>query len=295
MATATKAAALGAFLRFFDVAVFGEHATWAPTLAVLAAVTIVIGNVGALGQSSLKRMLGYSGVAQAGYMLGGVVVATRLGVDATVLYIAVYLGMNLAAFAVVGVVEREDRRGDHIASLGGLGSRQPWLAWSMTIAMLSLAGIPGTAGFIGKFQLIHALVNGHYLWLAIVLVVGSMISLGYYLRVVAAMWMGSYGPARAQVATVPEGALPPIAGGSQEADGGDVEEFGAGGSQEADGGDVPEPAPVEHQRGPSWLPAYPALVFVAVLFAAATIFFGIVPQPLFHFAAHAGRALIGLH
>jgi NADH-quinone oxidoreductase subunit N len=310
MATATKAAALGVFLRFFNVAVFGEHHTWAPMLAVLAAVTIVIGNVGALGQSSLKRMLGYSGVAQAGYMLGGVVVASRLGVDATVLYIAVYLGMNLAAFAVVGVVEREDRRGDNIAALGGLGSRQPWLAWSMTIAMLSLAGIPGTVGFIGKFQLIHALVNGHYLWLAIVLVVGSMISLGYYLRVVAAMWMRSYRPARAQVATVPEGGLPPIAGGSQEAgtggsqeadaggsqeagDGGS-QEAGAGGSQKPGGGEAPETAPVAHQRGPSWLPAYPGLVFVAVLFAAATIFFGIVPQPLFHLAAHAGRALAGL-
>jgi NADH-quinone oxidoreductase subunit N len=336
MATATKAAALGVFLRFFDVAVFGEHTTWAPTLAVLAAVTIVIGNVGALGQSSMKRMLGYSGVAQAGYMLGGVVVATRLGVDATVLYIAVYLGMNLAAFAVVGVVEREDRRGDDIASLGGLGSRQPWLAWAMTIAMLSLAGIPGTVGFIGKFQLIHALVNGHYLWLAIVLVVGSMISLGYYLRVVATMWMGSYRPARAQVAAVPEGSLPPIAGGSQEADGGESQEADASGSQEAGGGGSreaaegsqeaggipqedggipqeaggipqeagggsqeagggePETAPVAQQRGPSWMPAYPGLVLVALVFAAATIFFGIVPQPLFHLAGHAGRALVGL-
>jgi NADH-quinone oxidoreductase subunit N len=286
MATATKAAALGVFLRFFDVAVFGEHHTWAPTLAVLAAVTIVIGNVGALGQSSLKRMLGYSGVAQAGYMLGGVVVASRLGVSATVLYIAIYLGMNLAAFAVVAAVERDDRRGDDIAALGGLGARQPWLAWSMTIAMLALAGIPGTAGFIGKFQLIHALVNGHYLWLAIVLVVGSMISLGYYLRVVAVMWMGSYVPARAQVATAPEGGLRPIAGGSQEAD--------AGGSSETGGGESPEASPVAHQRGPRWLPPYPALVFVAVLFAAATIFFGIVPQPLFHFADHAGAALAGL-
>jgi NADH-quinone oxidoreductase subunit N len=211
-----------------------------------------------------------------------------------VLYITIYLGMNLAAFAVIGVVEREDRRGDNIASLDGLGSRQPWLAWSMTIAMLSLAGIPGTAGFIGKFQLIHALVDGHYLWLAIVLVIGSMISLGYYLRVVAAMWMGSYRPARAQVATTPEGALPPIAGGSQEADAGGLEGTYAGGSRQTGDGETPDTAPVKHQRWPSWLPAYPTLVFVAVLFAAATIFFGIVPQPLFHLAAHAGRALAGI-
>jgi NADH-quinone oxidoreductase subunit N len=154
-----------------------------------------------------------------------------------------------------------------------------------------------------------------------VLVVGSMISLGYYLRVVATMWMGSYRPARAQVAAVPEGSLPPIAGGSQEADGGESQEADASGSQEAGGasqeagggsqeaggvpqeagggsqeagGGEPETAPVAHQRGPSWMPAYPGLVFVAVVFAAATIFFGIVPQPLFHLASHAGRALVGL-
>ncbi len=299
MATATKAAALGAFLRFFYVAVLGEHLTWAPALAVLAAVTIIVGNVGALNQSSLKRMLGYSGVAQAGYMLGGVVVVSRLGINATVLYIAIYLGMNLAAFAVIAAVERDAERGDDISGLNGLGARRPWLAWPMTIAMLSLAGIPGTAGFIGKFQLIHALVNGHYLWLAIVLVIGSMISLGYYLRVVATMWMGTYSPARAQVATATsEAALPPIAGGSQEADEEEPDargsgEAGADGSGQKDG--APETAPVAHQRRAGWLPPHAPLVFVAVVFAAATIFFGIVPQPLFHFADHAGRALIGFH
>ena len=106
--------------------------------------------------------------------------------------------MNLAAFAVIvaqedelaGPEDDEDApSGDDISALAGLGARKPWLAWPMTIAMLSLAGIPATVGFIGKFQLIHALVNGDYTWLAIVLVIGSMISLGYYLRVVATMWM----------------------------------------------------------------------------------------------------------
>ena len=101
MATATKAAALGVFLRFFDVAAIGIHDKWAPLVSAVAAITIVVGNVGALGQSSLKRIIGYSGVAQAGYMLGGVVVATRLGVQATVLYLIAYLMMNYAAFAVI--------------------------------------------------------------------------------------------------------------------------------------------------------------------------------------------------
>ena len=98
MATATKAAAMGVFLRFFDFAAIGAQNTWAPLLATIAAITIIVGNAGALGQSSLKRMLGYSGVAQAGYMLGGVVVGTRLGIQATVLYLFAYLFMNLASF-----------------------------------------------------------------------------------------------------------------------------------------------------------------------------------------------------
>src|SRR5437588_2245835 len=158
MATATKAAALGVFLRFFDVAAIGAQNKWAPMIAAIAAITIVVGNVGALPQSSLKRMLGYSGVAQAGYMLGGVVVGSQLGIQATVLYLMAYLAMNLAAFGVVVAVEREGGPGDDISGLVGLGARNPWLAWPMTIAMLALAGIPGTVGFIGKFQLIHALV-----------------------------------------------------------------------------------------------------------------------------------------
>src|SRR5450755_1753993 len=100
MAVTTKVAALGVFLRFFDVALIEAQASWGPALATLAAITIIVGNVGALGQTSLKRMLGYSGVAQAGYMLGGVVVGSQRGIEATVLYLTVYLAMNLAAFAV---------------------------------------------------------------------------------------------------------------------------------------------------------------------------------------------------
>jgi NADH-quinone oxidoreductase subunit N len=262
MATATKAAALGVFLRFFNVAAIGAQNKWAPAIAAIATITIVVGNVGALPQSSLKRMLGYSGVAQAGYMLGGVVVGSQLGIQATVLYLMAYLAMNLAAFGVVVAVEQEGGAGDDISGLVGLGARNPWLAWPMTIAMLALAGIPGTVGFIGKFQLIHALVSGAYTWLAIVLVVGSMISLGYYLRVVATMWM------RGAPAPETPGALAPIAGASPEAD-------EAAAAKEA----AVTPPPV---------------VFATVVFAAATIFFGIFPSPLFDLAAHAGHAIAGI-
>jgi NADH-quinone oxidoreductase subunit N len=257
MAVATKAAAFGAFLRLFDVALLNASADWAPALAVLATITIVVGNVGALGQSSLKRLMAWSSVAQAGYMLAGVVVATRLGVQATVFYLAVYLMMNLAAFAVIVIRERETGLGDDIASVQGLGVQRPLLATSMTLAMLGLSGIPATAGFIGKFYLIDAAVSGDYTWLGVVIVIGSMVSLGYYLKVIAAMWM--------QDAPLPGTALatgrPAIAGGSPEAD--------AAGPQ------------VE-----TW--------FVALLFGAATLFFGIVPSPLFDLAVDAGHALSGL-
>jgi NADH-quinone oxidoreductase subunit N len=289
MATATKAAALGVLLRFFDVAAIGVQDTWAPAMATIAAITIIVGNVGALTQSSLKRMLGYSSVGQAGYMLAGVVVGTRLGVNATVLYLGVYLMMNLAAFAVIIAVQNERADGDEMSGLAGLGTRSPWLAWPMTIAMLSLSGIPATVGFIGKFQLIHALVNGDYTWLGLVLVIGSMISLGYYLRVIAAMWMRSEvpspGPGLTSATILAGGArggLAPIAGGSPEADASPALSGAADGGARRTG------------PGPAGSAPFGEVTFVAVVFAAACIVFGVFPSPLFNLAAHAGRALTGL-
>ena len=253
MAVATKAAAFAIVLRFFDVAVIDAAVEWGAVFAVLAAVTIVVGNVGAIGQSSLKRLLAWSSVGQAGYLLAGVVVASQLGAQATAFYLAAYLLMNLAAFAVVVARERETDRGDDISALAGIGATRPWLAWPMTIAMLSLAGIPATAGFIGKFYLIDAAVQGGFTWLGVAIVVGSMISLGYYLPVVARMWLTD------EPAAVGPGApRPAMAGGAPEAD--------------------PQPAGVE-------------TAVVAVTCGAATIFLGIIPTPLFDLAADAGRAL----
>jgi NADH-quinone oxidoreductase subunit N len=256
MAVATKAAAFGVMLRLFDVALIDASGDWAPALAVLAAVTIVVGNVGALGQSSLKRLLAYSSVAQAGYMLAGVVVASRLGLQATVFYLAVYLVMNLAAFAVIVARERETPYGDDIASLNGLGSSRPLLAWPMTIAMLALAGFPATAGFIGKFYLIDATVDNGYTWLAVFIVVGSMISLAYYLRVIAAIWMTP--DERISPAPLPGADRPVLAGGSQEA---------------------------------TALRAQGEVVAVAVIFGALTLILGIVPSPLFDVVRDAGAAI----
>jgi NADH-quinone oxidoreductase subunit N len=266
MAVTTKVAALGVFLRFFDVALIGAQGSWGPAVAALATITILVGNVGALGQSSLKRMLAYSSVAQAGYMLAGVVVASQLGVQATVLYLAVYLMMNMASFAVIVARERETGLGDSVQALAGLGRERPWLAWPMTLSMLGLAGIPATAGFIGKFYLIDAAVSGGYTWLGVAIVVGSMISLGYYLPVIAAMWMREapgVAALRAPDAASAAGGvpLPSLAGGSPELDG------------ELVSGTQPEVA------------------FVAILAGSATLFFGIVPQPLFDLVRHVGSAL----
>jgi NADH-quinone oxidoreductase subunit N len=279
MAVATKVAALGVFVRFFDVALIPTHGSWEPALAALATITIVVGNVGALGQSSLKRMLAYSSVAQAGYMLVGVVVATRLGVQATVFYLAVYVVMNMASFAVIVARERETDLGDSIDAVAGLGRERPWLAWPMTASMLALAGIPATAGFTGKFYLIDAAVSGGYTWLGVVIVIGSMISLGYYLPVLAAMWMraapagqagrsGTPGPGDA-----PAGAqgLPTLAGGSPELD--------------------VEPHSKGYPPRASTVGAQPEVALVAILAGAGTVFFGIIPEPLFRLVHGAGGAL----
>jgi NADH-quinone oxidoreductase subunit N len=256
MAVATKTAALGVMLRFFNVALLDVQGDWGPAIAALAAITIVVGNVGALGQSSLKRLMAWSSVAQAGYLLAGVVVATRLGVQATVFYLATYLFMNMAAFGVIVARERSTPFGDDIRSVAGLGAQQPLLAAALTLAMLGLAGIPATAGFIGKFYLIDAAISGDYTWLGVMIVIGSMVSLAYYLRVIAAVWMQSPEPADAVPVTTT--GRPALAGGDEVAD-----------------------APR----------AQPEVWVVALVFGAATLFFGIIPSPLFDLAVRAGSAL----
>ncbi len=257
MAVATKAAAFAIMLRLLDHALGLSQLQWAPALAGLATATIVIGNVGAIAQRSLKRLLAWSSVAQAGYLLAGVVVGSTLGLEATVLYLAVYLLMNVAAFSVVVARERVSEHGDDLSSLENLGRSQPWLAWPMTIAMLSLAGVPATAGFIGKFYLIDATVAGDYAWLGVVIVVGSVISLVYYLRVIAVMWMGEY---VVELPTLPPRRVRPVSGWSPEAD----------------------------------LRAQPEVAVIAIAFAAATILFGIWPDPLFDAARDIGTAISGL-
>ncbi|MGH2959597.1 MAG: NADH-quinone oxidoreductase subunit N [Solirubrobacterales bacterium] len=254
MAVATKAAAFALILRYTGQAILPVVDHWQPVLAALAVVTIVVGNLGAMGQKSLKRMLAYSGVAQAGYLLVGVLVSTSFGARATIFYMLVYLFMNVAPFAVITARERAGA-GEGFDGLRGLGREAPALAWSMTISMIALSGLPITAGFIGKLFLIQAAVDANYAWLAVVIVLGSAMSLTYYLRVIAVMWMGA-----GATAAKPASGDALIAGAAPEADSSN----------------------------------HPELVAVAVLAAAASVVFGIWPEPLLNLARDAAIAYLQL-
>ncbi|MFY9487174.1 MAG: NADH-quinone oxidoreductase subunit N [Solirubrobacterales bacterium] len=260
MAIATKAAVLAILLRLGAEAFDPVRDNWSIVLAVLAAVTIIVGNVGALAQESVKRMLAYSGVAQAGYLVAGVVVGTGLGAAAAVFYMFAYALMNIAPFAVIIARERAGA-GDGLRGLRDLGRESPLLAWSMTLSMIALAGLPVTIGFMGKLLLIESAIFGDYAWLGVMIVIGSVISLGYYLKVVAAMWLG-----------------PPV--GAPDA----VSDDGLGGTQVVAAGGAPESDPGAHKE----------LVAVAVLAALATVVFGVYPGPLLDIAQRAGEAFLML-
>jgi NADH-quinone oxidoreductase subunit N len=252
MAVATKAAAFIALARLFEVALGPVAEQWDAALAALAVISIAVGNIGALGQDSLKRLLGYSGIAQAGYMLAGIVVFSQTGLEALVFYLAAYCLMNLAVFVAVAIRERETELGDDISALDGIGRSQPWVAWPLTIGVLALAGLPGTSGFIGKLFLIEATVEGDYTWLGVAIVIGTMVSMAYYLRVLAAVWMP---PDRE---AVPAKAMPAIAGAAE---------------------------------GPLGASRCALVVGAGIVCGAATLVFGIWPDPLVDWATNAAESL----
>ena len=188
MSTGTKTAAMGAFLLVFTGAAQGAIADWRVLIGAISAASMVVGNIGALRQTSVKRMLAWSSVAQAGYLLMGVAVGTAFGAEALIYYLIAYLAMTLAAFAIVILREREVEDGDQLEAFTGYGRRRPWAGVVMTLAMLSLAGFPPLAGFIGKFLLFSAAIDNDMLWLAIVGALASAVSVVYYLRVSIVMW-----------------------------------------------------------------------------------------------------------
>jgi len=193
MATVVKAAAFGAFLRVMLVAFPELSASWEGLLWLLAVLTMTIGNIIALRQESVKRMLAYSSIAHAGYaLMGFLVVGASGGIESVMFYLFVYSLMTIVAFGVVLLATsgRADAQfgQDNYQSLSGLGWTHPFLGLCMTIAMLSLGGLPPFAGFIGKFYVFSAAVKANFVGLAIIGALNSVVSLYYYLRVVVVMY-----------------------------------------------------------------------------------------------------------
>jgi len=188
MSVGTKAAAFAMILRVFDQGLPGLSHDWGALLAFVAAASMIVGNLAAIVQTSLKRLLAYSGIAQAGYLLVGVLGAHGSGQAAVLFYLAAYLVMNFGAFAILIVMSGPLGDRDRFEDLDGLGYRHPLLGVLMTVFMFSLAGFPPTAGFIGKFFLFAAAVAGGYTWLVILAVLMSVVSVYYYVRVVVHVW-----------------------------------------------------------------------------------------------------------
>jgi NADH-quinone oxidoreductase subunit N len=162
---------------------------WGMMFYILAVVSMTVGNFAALTQSNLKRMLAYSSIAHAGYLLIGAVTGTARGVTAMLVYLFVYAFMQLGAFTVLTLMRRQDVVGDELKDLNGLFFRQPFAAVAMLLFMLSLGGIPPTAGFMGKFWLFSAAIESGYVWLAVIGVLNSAVSLYYYIRIVVFMML----------------------------------------------------------------------------------------------------------
>jgi NADH-quinone oxidoreductase subunit N len=189
MAAGVKAAAFGGLLRVLLQAVPSLASDWRPALAVLALLTMVVGNLGALAQTNVKRMLAYSSVAHAGYLLTALVAPAGQGAEAVLFYLVTYAAVNLGGFGAIAALARDGREPLSLTDLAGLAQRRPLLAAALTLFLISLTGVPVSGGFVGKFYLFSAAVNAGYVGLALVGVLASVISAYYYLRVVVAMYM----------------------------------------------------------------------------------------------------------
>jgi len=185
MSTVVKTAAIAGFVRLFASSVFAADAAfWGPILGACAGLTIIVGNVLAVVQTNVKRLLAYSSISHAGFLLIAIVAGSPLAV---LYYTAAYSLASLAAFAVLLIVIQHSGD-DHVDRFNGLGKRSPLLAFTLTLALLSLAGIPPTSGFFGKYYVfMQAFKTGHA-WLAIVGIVGSLIGVYYYFRLIIAMY-----------------------------------------------------------------------------------------------------------
>jgi NADH-quinone oxidoreductase subunit N len=189
MATGVKAAAFAALVRVLLEGFPTADVLWQPVIAGLAIASMIVGNLVALAQRSLKRMLAYSSIAHAGYLLVAVWPGSRLGAGAVLLYLAAYGLTTLASFGFLAALGRGGERNVTYDDIAGLAASRPWVALGLGICMLSLLGFPGTFGFIGKWYIISAVIAEGQIILPVVLVLTSVISAGYYLPVIMAMYM----------------------------------------------------------------------------------------------------------
>ena len=187
MMTVVKTAGFAAFLRIFLLCFGPLHDFWMTPLLVIIVLTLFIGNISALYQHSFKRMLAFSSVSHAGYMLFAIVALGSGSINAVVLYASAYSLASIIAFAVLILVKRQ-MGSDHYESFNGLGRKNPFMAFALTVAMLSLAGIPLTAGFIGKFMMFSSVLSEYHILLVVLAVINAVIGIFYYLRVVVAMY-----------------------------------------------------------------------------------------------------------
>lgn len=191
MSVGSKVAGFAALMRIMLAALPQLSEAWVPALAVIAALTLIVGNVVAITQSNIKRMLGYSSIAHAGYIMIAVAASfdSPDGVSAALFYMFAYLFTNLGAFAVVIAMEHRLGEGVMLDDYKGLARRSPWIALAMAYFMLSLTGVPPTGGFSGKFFVFRAAIEANLTWLAVIGVLTSVVSGFYYLRVVYLMYM----------------------------------------------------------------------------------------------------------
>jgi NADH-quinone oxidoreductase subunit N len=196
LSTGSKAASFALFARIFMEALPSMHADWAPLLGLVAAVTILVGNWAAVTQENSKRLLAYSSISNAGYLLLGLIAMNGYGKLGLVIYLFVYALMNLGAFGVIISLRRRGIIGDHVDDLTGLGQKAPGMAIMMTVFMLSLGGLPVTGGFIGKYFLFGGLLQrgadegkSWYYWLAIWAIINTVVSFYYYVRFIRAMYL----------------------------------------------------------------------------------------------------------
>ena len=189
MSVGPKAAGFAAFLRVFLMALPALKAEWTGLLWILAVLTMTVGNITALYQQNIKRMLAYSSIAHAGYILVGFTAGNAVGTAGVMFYMLSYAFMNIGAFAIIVLVGKKGEPNNNLVDYSGFGYKHPLLGVALSIFLFSLAGIPPAAGFVGKFYLFSGAIQAGYVWLAIIGVMNSAASVYYYLRVMVFMYM----------------------------------------------------------------------------------------------------------